>query len=298
MSLALSAVPCGEKEPDMKRTMFAWTVSMLVMAAPLLSAQHGGSAPKPTSHGSSSTHGTTSTHVTSPSHGSTTHGSTTHVSSTHGGTTHGSSGSHGGSTHGQSTSHGSSMKSAKTTTSAKTNTTSTKTSTKATTKTARVETEHAKDKHTETDHAELEHGDKKRTTTATTTTSTTLTPVQQKLQRNTNLASKLQSRLPAGTDLNTAAAGFRNLGQFVAAVNVSNNLGIPFAQLKTRMVDQKMSLGQAIQDARPATTNTTTVAGHAETEADDMIRATTPTTPSTSTSTSKTAKPKRSHSGS
>jgi hypothetical protein len=109
-------------------------------------------------------------------------------------------------------------------------------------------------------------------------TSTTLTPVQQKLQRNTNLAGKLQSRLPAGTDLQAAAAGFRNLGQFVAAVNVSNNLGIPFSALKTRMVDQGMSLGQAIQDARPQTTNTTVVARRAESEADDLIRTTDPTT--------------------
>ena len=86
-------------------------------------------------------------------------------------------------------------------------------------------------------------------TTTTTSTTGTLTPTQQKLQRNTNLASKLQSRLPAGTDLMAASAGFRNLGQFVAAVNVSNNLGIPFSELKTRMVTDGMSLGQAIQDA-------------------------------------------------
>src|SRR4029079_19704085 len=33
-----------------------------------------------------------------------------------------------------------------------------------------------------------------------TTTTSGLTPVQQKLQSNTNLASQLQSRLPAGTD--------------------------------------------------------------------------------------------------
>lgn len=108
----------------------------------------------------------------------------------------------------------------------------------------------------------------------TTTTTATLTPVQQKLQRNTNLASKLQSRLPAGTNLMLASEGFRNLGQFVAAVNVSNNLGIPFVELKTRMVDRGMSLGQAIQDARPATTNTTTVVVRAERDADEMIEGT------------------------
>jgi hypothetical protein len=119
-----------------------------------------------------------------------------------------------------------------------------------------------------------------KTTTTTTagSTTTTLSSVQLKLQKNTNLASKLQSRLPAGTSLTLAAAGFRNLGQFVAAVNVSNNLGIPFAELKTRMVDQGMSLGQAIQDARPRTTDTTVVVRRAETDADVLIRTTEQTT--------------------
>lgn len=86
----------------------------------------------------------------------------------------------------------------------------------------------------------------------TTGTSGTLSPVQQKLERNTNLARKLDGRLPSGMNVIDAAAGFRNLGQFVAAVNVSNNLGIPFSQLKSRMVDDGLSLGQAIQDLRPS----------------------------------------------
>ena len=97
------------------------------------------------------------------------------------------------------------------------------------------------------------------TTTTATTSTTTLSPVQQKLQQNTKLAAKLDGRLPAGTDVIVAAAGFRNLGQFVAAVNVSNNLGIPFAQLKSRMVDDGMSLGRAIQDIRPSIDSTAAV---------------------------------------
>jgi hypothetical protein len=129
--------------------------------------------------------------------------------------------------------------------------------------------------------------------TTSTTGTTPLTPVQQKLLKNTNLAAKLQSRLPAGTNLQLAAGGFRNLGQFVAAVNVSRNLGIPFAELKTRMVDRGMSLGQAIQDARPTTTNTTTVVARAETDADDLIRETEGTKATkTNTKTAKTKPPK------
>lgn len=110
-------------------------------------------------------------------------------------------------------------------------------------------------------------------TPATTPTAPALTPVQQKLQRNTNLASKLQTRLPAGTDLNAAAAGFRNLGQFVAAVNVSNNLGLDFTTLKTAMVNDGKSLGQAIQ-AQKGTVDGSTVAARAERDADMMIRST------------------------
>jgi hypothetical protein len=98
--------------------------------------------------------------------------------------------------------------------------------------------------------------------------------VQQKLQKNTNLAGKLQSRLPAGTDLNTAAAGFRNLGQFVAAVNVSNNLGLDFTTLKTAMVTDGKSLGQAIQSQKGTTVNATEQAHRAERDADTMIRST------------------------
>ena len=121
-------------------------------------------------------------------------------------------------------------------------------------------------------------GSPKSTTTTTTTTPTgtaiPLTPVQQKLQKNTNLAGKLQPRLPPGTDLNTAAAGFRNLGQFVAAVNVSNNLGLDFTTLKTAMVTDGKSLGQAIQSQKGTTVNATEQAHRAERDADTMIRTT------------------------
>ena len=131
------------------------------------------------------------------------------------------------------------------------------------------------------------------TTTTTTTGSTTLTKVQQKLQQNTKLASKLEGRLPKGTDLMTAAEGFRNLGQFVAAVNVSNNLGLDFDLLKTAMVDDGMSLGQAIKDQRTSVDGTTE-ATRAQRDADTLIRSTetTSTSGTTSTTTAKTRKAK------
>lgn len=77
--------------------------------------------------------------------------------------------------------------------------------------------------------------------------------VSDRLEDNKKLASKLQSLLPAGTDLQQAAQGFKNLGQFVAAVHVSHNLGIPFDQLKAKMIGPpKESLGKAVQALKPA----------------------------------------------
>jgi hypothetical protein len=64
------------------------------------------------------------------------------------------------------------------------------------------------------------------------------------------LASNLQPLLP-GVDLNTAASGFKTLGAFVSAAHVSHNLEIPFSALKTRIVDNDMTLGASIQALKP-----------------------------------------------
>jgi hypothetical protein len=154
------------------------------------------------------------------------------------------------------------------------------------------------------------------TTTGGTTTETTipLTKAQQQLTKNTNLQSKLETRLgsqlPTNVTMIQAASGFKNLGQFVAAVNVSNNLGIPFSDLKAKMtgltVDGKpittttggtggtattasttMSLGQAIQALKGVDSTTATqTANTATTQASTEISTT--TTPTT-------AKPKKRH---
>src|SRR5215813_7307916 len=93
----------------------------------------------------------------------------------------------------------------------------------------------------------------------------------QKLTTNPKLASKLQSLLPPGTNLQTAASGFKNLGQFVAAVHVSHNLGIPFDQLKAKMVGPPSeSLGKAIQDLKP-TANAKAETKKAESEAHEDL---------------------------
>ena len=64
------------------------------------------------------------------------------------------------------------------------------------------------------------------------------------------VARTLAKLLPAGADLRAEASGFRTLGDFVAAAHVSNNLAIPFAELKAKIVKGD-SLGEAIQALRP-----------------------------------------------
>ena len=73
---------------------------------------------------------------------------------------------------------------------------------------------------------------------------------QDLLQQNTGLSDNVAKLFPAGTDLQAAASGFKNLGDFVSAAHVSNNLGIPFADLKTRLLACDI-LGAAIQALKP-----------------------------------------------
>jgi hypothetical protein len=114
--------------------------------------------------------------------------------------------------------------------------------------------------------------------------------------------------LPAKMTLNDASSGFRNQGQFIAAVHVSQNLGIPFADLRVALLGlpkpgttttsttttlTPQSLGQAIQKLQPSA-NATTEAAHAETQARaDLSTTTTGTTTTTSrTTATKTSKKK------
>jgi hypothetical protein len=95
-------------------------------------------------------------------------------------------------------------------------------------------------------------------------------PLADKIARNPNLAAKIQGKLPAGMTLAQASTGFKNQGQFMAAANVSNNLGIDFVKLQASMTGQTtavdpvthaiistptgvapLSLGQSIHQLRP-----------------------------------------------
>src|SRR5262245_46491270 len=89
------------------------------------------------------------------------------------------------------------------------------------------------------------------------------TKFNERIQNDAAFRSKIQSLLPPGTDLKTAESGFKNHGQFIAALHVSKNLMIPFDQLKAKMTgvsvnaaghtinSTPMSLGKAIHTLRP-----------------------------------------------
>ena len=78
------------------------------------------------------------------------------------------------------------------------------------------------------------------------------TKVANSIERNPRLSSRLQEMLPPGMTVAQASSGFKNQGQFIAALHVSKNLNIPFDQMKAKMTgDNAMSLGQAIHELRP-----------------------------------------------
>ena len=89
------------------------------------------------------------------------------------------------------------------------------------------------------------------------------TKFNERLQDHPALASRIAKLLPSGTDLKTEESGFKNPGQFIAALHVSKNLNIPFDQLKAKVTgvtvqangqtttSTPMSLGKAIHELRP-----------------------------------------------
>jgi len=77
--------------------------------------------------------------------------------------------------------------------------------------------------------------------------------------------------LPADMTLDEATTGFRNQGQFIAALNASaNHPNVAFADLQEAMTVDGLSLGQAMKKVQSApattgtlssTTSTTTLSG-------------------------------------
>jgi hypothetical protein len=153
-----------------------------------------------------------------------------------------------------------------------------------------------------------------------------LNPIAQKISANHGLQPKMRALLPAGMTLNQASLGFKNQGQFLAALHVSRNLGIPFADLKTAMTGIRptttgtasgtatattggttittttgtttttstLSLGQAIHKLRPSadTAAATTTAEH---QASTDLSLTTTTAPAPTTTSTATTAPAKKH---
>jgi hypothetical protein len=92
-------------------------------------------------------------------------------------------------------------------------------------------------------------------------------PVGEKLTRNGALRTKLETRLAAAGYEGTvyqAAYGFRNLGQFVAATNVSQNHQISFEQLKVQMTGLSVDADGMVLKANLGPDGTMTMVDPAE----------------------------------
>jgi hypothetical protein len=97
--------------------------------------------------------------------------------------------------------------------------------------------------------------------------------ISQRIDRNPRLAARLEALLPPNTTLADAAKGFKNQGQFIAALHVAHNLDIPFDQLKADMTGaNKYSLGKAIHELKP-TADANAEVKKADREADTDIEA-------------------------
>jgi len=89
------------------------------------------------------------------------------------------------------------------------------------------------------------------------------TKINERFQNDAKFRARMESLLPPGMDLKTAESGFKNHGQFIAALHVSKNLIISFDQLKAKVTgvsvdatgqttsSTPMSLGKAIHELRP-----------------------------------------------
>jgi hypothetical protein len=76
---------------------------------------------------------------------------------------------------------------------------------------------------------------------------------QQQLSQAPMVMARIRPLLPQGVDPNGAASGFGNLSEFISTLHVSDNLDIPFHELKARVTGPDgRSLGDAIRELRPA----------------------------------------------
>ena len=102
------------------------------------------------------------------------------------------------------------------------------------------------------------------TTTATATPAVEPNAVSTKISGNPEQLARIKTMLPEGLTLEQATAGFRNQGQFIAALNAAKSNGVKFVDLQKAMTVDGLSLGQAVKQLKAApapTTPTTTTPG-------------------------------------
>jgi hypothetical protein len=93
-----------------------------------------------------------------------------------------------------------------------------------------------------------------------------------RIERNEKLHTRVKPLLPPGTNLSQASTGFKNEGQFIAALHVSKNLGIPFSDLQAKMTGSNpMTLGEAVKALKP-TANAASEAAKAESQAAETLK--------------------------
>lgn len=74
-------------------------------------------------------------------------------------------------------------------------------------------------------------------------------------ERDPYLSSRVKTLLPPRSTLSNTATGFKNEKHFIAAMHLSQNLNIPFDQIKTRMTgEHHVSLHDVLRDLRPEMT--------------------------------------------
>jgi hypothetical protein len=126
-----------------------------------------------------------------------------------------------------------------------------------------------------------------------------ISPIAQKIASKPQLAQRITALLPINPktgkplSLNQAALGFRNQGQFIAALRAAHRLNCPtcFMQLKTDMTKKGMSLGQAIQDVRHTSASAAAAEARASERDADRDLGTRPTSTSTTSHTKSTSSP-------
>ncbi len=77
-------------------------------------------------------------------------------------------------------------------------------------------------------------------------------PPQRILKANPEVVTKIAKLLPSGMTPQQACEGFKRMGDCGAAIHAAQNLGIPFADLKSRLTaEDAPALDKLIQELKP-----------------------------------------------